>query len=90
MTGGLGALGDAGAILADATAYLEATGHVVVAWLWLEQCWSPRTATRAPSTTASGSPRATSSTRELPTIATDARPARPGRPATLDLDPDWL
>ena len=37
VTGGLGALGEPAAILADATAYLEATGHVVVAWLWLEQ-----------------------------------------------------
>jgi alkylation response protein AidB-like acyl-CoA dehydrogenase len=33
----LGALGDPALILADATAYLEATGHVVVAWIWLEQ-----------------------------------------------------
>ncbi len=24
-------------MLADATAYLEATGHVVVAWIWLDQ-----------------------------------------------------
>ena len=37
VTGRLGALGDPAAILADATAYLEATGHLVVAWLWLEQ-----------------------------------------------------
>jgi hypothetical protein len=25
------------AVLANATAYLEATGHIVVAWMWLEQ-----------------------------------------------------
>ena len=37
MTGFLGGLGDPRLILADATAYLEATGHLVVAWLWLEQ-----------------------------------------------------
>ena len=38
VTGFLGGLGDPRLILADATAYLEATGHLVVAWLWLEQC----------------------------------------------------
>jgi butyryl-CoA dehydrogenase len=27
----------AGVALANATTYLEATGHVVVAWIWLEQ-----------------------------------------------------
>ncbi len=30
-------LGDPALMTADATAYLEAAGHVVVAWLWLEQ-----------------------------------------------------
>jgi hypothetical protein len=29
--------GDPELALANATVYLEATGHVVVAWLWLEQ-----------------------------------------------------
>jgi len=38
VTGFLGGLGDPRLVLADATAYLEATGHLVVAWLWLEQC----------------------------------------------------
>ncbi|MCW2783625.1 MAG: acyl-CoA dehydrogenase [Marmoricola sp.] len=37
VTGIVGALGDQGAMLAEASAYLEATGHLVVAWLWLEQ-----------------------------------------------------
>jgi len=36
-TAALGALGDPAAMLADASAYLEATGHVVVAWIWLQQ-----------------------------------------------------
>jgi alkylation response protein AidB-like acyl-CoA dehydrogenase len=31
------AAGDAEAILAQATAYIEAMGHIVIAWLWLEQ-----------------------------------------------------
>ena len=29
--------GDAALALANASAYLEAAGHVVIAWLWLEQ-----------------------------------------------------
>lgn len=36
-TGHLATLGDPGLIMAEATAYLEAAGHVVVAWLWLDQ-----------------------------------------------------
>jgi butyryl-CoA dehydrogenase len=36
-TGQLATLGDPARMLADATAYLEATGHVVVAWIWLDQ-----------------------------------------------------
>jgi alkylation response protein AidB-like acyl-CoA dehydrogenase len=37
VTGTLAGLPDPRARLADATVYLEATGHVVVGWLWLEQ-----------------------------------------------------
>ena len=37
MTATLATLDDPARILADATAYLEATGHLVVSWLWLEQ-----------------------------------------------------
>jgi alkylation response protein AidB-like acyl-CoA dehydrogenase len=36
-TAELGQLGDPARMLADATAYLEAAGHVVVAWVWLDQ-----------------------------------------------------
>jgi alkylation response protein AidB-like acyl-CoA dehydrogenase len=36
-TAQLATLGDPTRMLADATAYLEATGHVVVAWIWLDQ-----------------------------------------------------
>jgi len=32
-----GGLDGAGVALANATTYLEATGHIVVAWIWLEQ-----------------------------------------------------
>jgi alkylation response protein AidB-like acyl-CoA dehydrogenase len=37
VTGTLAGLPDPRARLADATVYLEATGHLVVGWLWLEQ-----------------------------------------------------
>jgi alkylation response protein AidB-like acyl-CoA dehydrogenase len=37
VTATLWAAGDPAVTLANATAYLEAAGHVVVAWLWLEQ-----------------------------------------------------
>ena len=36
-TAQLATLGDPARMLADATTYLEATGHVVVAWVWLDQ-----------------------------------------------------
>ncbi|MGK5169872.1 acyl-CoA dehydrogenase [Geodermatophilus sp. CPCC 205761] len=37
VTATLWSAGDPAVTLANATAYLEAAGHVVVAWLWLEQ-----------------------------------------------------
>ncbi|WP_109509308.1 acyl-CoA dehydrogenase [Nocardioides speluncae] len=37
VTAALGGLGDVERMLANASVYLEATGHLVVAWLWLEQ-----------------------------------------------------
>jgi alkylation response protein AidB-like acyl-CoA dehydrogenase len=37
VTGRLYGTGDPAVTLANATVYLEATGHIVVAWLWLEQ-----------------------------------------------------
>jgi alkylation response protein AidB-like acyl-CoA dehydrogenase len=37
VTATLGAAKDVGLALANATVYLEAVGHVVVAWLWLDQ-----------------------------------------------------
>ena len=37
VTFGLAALGDPVKTLANATVYLEAAGHVVIAWMWLEQ-----------------------------------------------------
>ncbi len=37
VTGQVWSAGDVAVSLANATAYLEATGHIVVAWMWLEQ-----------------------------------------------------
>ena len=37
VTGTVWSQGDPDLALANSTAYLEATGHLVVAWLWLEQ-----------------------------------------------------
>jgi len=37
VTATLAALGDPTRVLANATVYLEAAGHIVVAWIWLEQ-----------------------------------------------------
>ena len=37
VTFGLAGLGDPERIMANATVYLEAAGHVVIAWMWLEQ-----------------------------------------------------
>jgi len=37
VTFGLAAIGDPEQIMANASVYLEAAGHVVIAWIWLEQ-----------------------------------------------------
>ena len=37
VTATLWAAGDAETTLANSTAYLEAAGHIVMAWIWLEQ-----------------------------------------------------
>jgi alkylation response protein AidB-like acyl-CoA dehydrogenase len=37
VTAALGGLGDVERMLANASVYLEAVGHLVVAWIWLEQ-----------------------------------------------------
>ena len=66
-------------MLADATAYLEATGHLVVAWLWLEQ-WL--VADGKESAFYDGKRAATRYffARELPKIGPHARPAGRRRP----------
>ena len=60
-TRALYAAGDMERALANATVYLEAFGHVVVAWIWLEQALAAHGRPAAISTTASARPAATSS-----------------------------
>jgi butyryl-CoA dehydrogenase len=81
--------GDQRSMLADATAYLEATGHLVVAWLWLEQ-WL--VADGKESTFYEGKRAATRYffTRELPKVGPMLDLLAAGDRTTLDLDPDVL
>ena len=81
---------DPAARLANASVYLEAAGHVVVAWMWLGAVPRHRRARRRRSTRASARPRGTSS-------ASSCR--RPGRSSTCsrastrrpyETDPGWL
>ncbi len=76
-------------ILADATAYLEATGHVVVAWLWLEQLL---VAEGREGAFADGKRAAAAYFfgRELPKVGPMLDLLASGDRTTLDLDPDWL
>ncbi|MEX3962868.1 acyl-CoA dehydrogenase [Paraburkholderia sp. EG286B] len=53
VTGQLWAAGDPAVTLANASVYLEVFGHVVLAWVWLEQALVARAALAAP-TQASG------------------------------------
>ena len=58
--------GDIEAALANSVVYLEAFGHIVVAWIWLEQLRRRRRPARATSTTASVRPPGTSSASNCP------------------------
>ena len=88
-TASLGALGDPAAMMADATAYLEAAGHLVVAWIWLEQ-WNA--ASGRDGAFYDGKRAATRYffTRELPKITPTLAMLRDADRLTLDVDPDVL
>jgi butyryl-CoA dehydrogenase len=89
VTGFLGGLGDPRLILADATAYLEATGHLVVAWLWLEQY----VAADGMQGAFYDGKRAAARyffARELPKVGPMLDLLASGDRTTVDLDPDWL
>ena len=60
VTATLWGAGDPEVTLANSHVYLEAAGHLVVAWLWLEQALAAAGAGRATSTRASGRPPGTS------------------------------
>ncbi|MFN8156314.1 MAG: acyl-CoA dehydrogenase [Candidatus Nanopelagicales bacterium] len=88
-TAALGALGDPQRMLADATAYLEATGHLVVAWIWLDQ-WL---AAHGKEGTFYDGKRAAATyflTRELPRTAPMLALLREADGLTLTLDPTAL
>ncbi len=88
-TAAIGALGDPQRMLADATAYLEATGHVVVAWIWLDQ-WL---AAYGKDGSFYDGKRAAATyflARELPRTAAMLAILRDADGLTLDLDPSVL
>jgi butyryl-CoA dehydrogenase len=88
-TAHLASLGEPGRILADATAYLEATGHLVVAWIWLDQ-WL---AAHDKEGSFYDGKRAAATfffTRELPKIGPMLALLRAADGLTLDLDPAVL
>ena len=89
VTGFLGGLGDPRLVLADATAYLEATGHLVVAWLWLEQCLAADGMDGAFYDGKRAAARYFFA-RELPKVGPMLDLLATGDRTTLDLDPDWL
>ena len=60
VTATLWGAGDPEVTLANSHVYLEAAGHLVVAWLWLEQALATAGRRTATSTRASGRPPATS------------------------------
>ena len=66
-------------MLADATAYLEATGHLVVAWLWLEQ-WLVADGKEGAFYDGKRAATAYFFGRELPKVGPHARPAGVRRP----------
>ncbi len=81
--------GDQAAMLADATAYLEATGHLVVAWLWLEQ-WLVAHAKESAFYDGKRAATRYFFARELPKIGPMLDLLVVGDRTTLDLDPGVL
>jgi hypothetical protein len=89
VTGDLAALGDPAVVLADATAYLEAAGHVVVAWLWLEQ-WLACAELEGPFYDGKRAATRYFFTRELPKVGPMLDLLAAADRLTLDLAPDVL
>ena len=89
VTAALGARDEPSAALADATTYLEATGHVVVAWLWLEQ-WLAAVGRDGSFYEGKRAATAYFFARELPRTGPMLDVLASGDRTVLDLDPDWL
>ena len=89
VTGAIGARGDLPTMLADATAYLEAVGHLVVAWLWLEQ-WLAAEGRQGAFYDGKRAATRYFFTRELPKVGPMLDLLAAGDRTTLDLDPDVL
>jgi butyryl-CoA dehydrogenase len=89
VTGAIGSRGDQQAMLADATAYLEATGHLVVAWLWLEQ-WLVAEGKESAFHDGKRAAAAYFFGRELPRTGPMLDILASRDRTVLDLDPDWL
>jgi butyryl-CoA dehydrogenase len=88
-TAQLATLGDPARMLADATAYLEATGHVVVAWIWLDQ-WLAADGKAGAFYDGKRAAATYFLTRELPRTAPMLALLREADGLTLELDPDVL
>ena len=88
-TAQLGALGDPARMLAEATAYLEATGHVVVAWIWLDQ-WLAAQSKEGDFYDGKRAAATFFLTRELPRVGPMLALLREADGLTLGLDPDVL
>ena len=80
---------DPEAMLADASVYLEAAGHIVIAWIWLEQLLALGGRDDA---FAAGKIQAARYflRRELPTVDARLDLLASGDRTTLDMDPDWF
>ena len=89
VTGAIAGRGDQQAMLADATAYLEATGHLVVAWLWLEQ-WLVADGKESAFYDGKRAATAYFFGRELPKVGPMLDLLAAGDRTTLDLDPGVL
>ncbi|EGD56379.1 acyl-CoA dehydrogenase [Gordonia neofelifaecis] len=88
VTAAVWAPGDPALALANATAYLEATGHIVVAWLWLDQFL----AASGPDDFYAGKRAATKYffTYELPKTTAQLDLLAALDRTTMDTDPAWL
>jgi alkylation response protein AidB-like acyl-CoA dehydrogenase len=89
VTGAIAGRGDQQAVLADATAYLEAAGHLVVAWLWLEQ-WLATAGRESAFHQGKRAATAYFFGRELPRTGPLLDLLEAGDRTTLDLDPGVL